>query len=88
MQFVGNCVSQLQIILQGSLAAVLVDDDALQQALHQLTAVGFLVTVGDQSGAAYLAEHTGHLGGELHFGTVAHLSVGARVGNRDLRLEI
>jgi hypothetical protein len=28
------------------------------------------------------------LGGELHFGTLAHLSVGARVGNRDLRLEI
>ena len=44
------------------------------------------LAVGDEGGAAHFAEHAGHLGGELHLGTLAHLSRGAGVSHRGLVL--
>ena len=78
---VAGVVHQVQVVLQGGLAAVGVDEDAVQQTLDEGAAVGLAEAVGDEAGAPHLAEHTGHLSGQLHLGTLAHLGVGAGVAD-------
>ena len=58
----------------------------MHQLLDEQSAFGLAQAVGDECGAAHLAEHACHLCGELHLGTVAHLGLGAGVSHGGLIL--
>ena len=83
---VGGVTDQVEVVAQAGLGAVGVDLDALEQLLDELSAFSLALTVGDEGSAAHFAEHSRHLGGELQFGTVAHLSSGAGVSHSGLIL--
>ena len=83
---VGGVAHQVEVVAQTGLAAVGADLDALQQLLDESAAFSLSLTVGDEGSAPDFAEHSRHLGGELHLGTVAHLSSGAGVGHSGLIL--